>query len=169
MPSEKRLKLVSKIQEQLSSFVPYVKYLSHTNVNLTDLNAEFQQNHDCSHTDGLHPSENEIKAIVKSLRNNLINLNVEISDCVISIRTKQNRQKTRPSQKDVSPFLRNFMVTDVIFGQGLSFISNMLDALVLYHKNNAKMIFLKCSVTGYLEQTQVDSGKIYCNYFFAMW
>ena len=83
--------------------------LSHTKLNLIELNAQFQNNHDYIHTYGLHPSENGVKSIVKFLRNNLINLNVETSDCV-SIRPKQNRQIPRPSQKDVLNFFKNIYI-----------------------------------------------------------
>ena len=75
--------------------------LSPTKLNLINLSAEFQDNHDYIQTDGLHPSVNGVKAIVKSLRNNLINLNVEISNCTVSIRPKENRQTPRPRQIDV--------------------------------------------------------------------
>ena len=78
---------VNKFNKQLCSLVSKVEDLYHTKLNLIDLNVRFQNN--------LY----FLKAIVKSLRNNLMNLNVEISRCAISFRPKQNRQTPRPSQK----------------------------------------------------------------------
>ena len=78
-----------------------MKDLFHTKLNLIDLNGDFRNNHDIfTQIDSI--PENGIKAIVKSLRNNLINLNVEINDCALSFRPKQNRQTLRSRQKDVS-------------------------------------------------------------------
>ena len=78
--------------------------LSNTKLNLVDLNAEFPNNHDYNHTDGFHPAEIGLKSNVKSLRNNLINVDVK-KDCAISIRPEQSRKTPRPSQFDVFVFL----------------------------------------------------------------
>ena len=75
---------VNKFNKQPGSLVSKVKDLSHTNPYLIDLNASFQNCRDYIHTDDLHPSENVVKAIAKSFRNNLIEIN-EISNSAISI------------------------------------------------------------------------------------
>ena len=92
---------LSKFNKQQCSLVSKKKDLSLTKPNLIDLNAEFWKNHDYIYTDCLHHSENVVKAIVKSLRNNLMKLISEISDCAISIWPKHNRQTTRHRQNGV--------------------------------------------------------------------
>ena len=55
---------VNKFNKLLFSLVPKVKDLSHSKLNLIDLNAQFRNNYDYVHSDGLHPPENVGKAIV---------------------------------------------------------------------------------------------------------
>ena len=64
--------IVKEINKQLCSLVSKVKDLSHTKNNLIDFKAEFQNNHDSIYTDGIYISKNGVKAIVRSLPNNLI-------------------------------------------------------------------------------------------------
>ena len=167
LPLESRVLLVSKkFNKPLCCLVAKLKILSPTKFYLIDLNAEFQNNHDHIHKDGLHPSKNSVKAIVKSHRINLINLKVEISHCTLSIRPKHNQQMPKPSENLTCFFKKKIFSNNVSFGKGLLFLSNRLDALVHYHNCNAKnKIICECSVMGYLESTQVHSAKIYSNFF----
>ena len=105
---------VTKMNNKIKSFATGIKDLTNVKLTITDIYQIFTQNSGLLSTDGLHPSEKGVTALVNAFREVLQDNGLEAANCEITVRPKITRDNRPNQQQEIVHYFR----------KGLEFFAN---------------------------------------------
>ena len=97
---------VTKMNTKIKSFTTSIKDLTNTKLTVTDIYHVFNQNNGYLSSDGLHPSEKGVTALVETFRAVLDENGLQTADCEITVRPKMPRYPKGNQQQEIMQYFK---------------------------------------------------------------